>query len=56
MICASHEFLLDFLGVQSDIWQQPKAKEAGTMILNTHPADRKEMVKAISELIGIPAV
>ena len=33
----------------------PKEKEAHIMILNTHPNDRKEMVKAISELTGLEA-
>ena len=26
------------------------------MILNTHPADRKEMAHAISAVLGVPAV
>ena len=33
----------------------PKEKEDHIMILNTHPNDRKEMVKAISELTGLEA-
>ena len=33
----------------------PKEKEDHIMILNTHPNDRKEMVKAISEMTGLEA-
>jgi len=33
----------------------PKEKEDKHMILNTHPGYRKEMVRAISERIALPA-
>ena len=46
---------LDFHGVQSDQYHTPKEKEDHIMILNTHPENRKEMVKAICELTGMNA-
>ena len=49
------KILLDFHGVQSDQYHTQKEKEVHIMILNTHPENRKEMVKAICELTGMNA-
>ena len=49
------KILLDFHGVQSDQYHTQKEKEDYIMILNTHPENRKEMVKAICELTGMNA-
>ena len=50
------KILLDFHGVQSDQYHTQKEKEDYIMILNTHPENRKEMVKAICELTGMNAM
>lgn len=49
------KILLDLHGVQSDQYHTQKEKEDHIMILNTHPENRKEMVKAICELTGMNA-
>ena len=49
------ENCLDFHGVQSDQYHTQKEKEDHIMILNTHPENRKEMVKVICELTGMNA-
>ena len=48
--------LLDFHGVRSDQYHTQKEKEGHIMILNTHPENRKAMVKAICELTGMNAM
>lgn len=46
---------LDFHKVQSDQYHNQTEKEDHIMILNTHPENRKDMVRAICELTGLPS-
>lgn len=55
VFCILVKIDLDFHRVQSDQYNTQKEKEDHIMILNTHPENRKEMVKAICEMTGMNA-